>query len=329
MRETIGQFKILERIGAGGLGEVYRARDMRGGRTVAIKQITPALAGDAEKMQRLRKTAKAVAALSHPNVAALYEMGEDQEQPYLAFEYVRGQTLKSVIGGRPLNARRALDLAIQLADALAEVHAQGVIHGDIRPDNVIVTPKGSAKLLDCGFAEWTSGGAARGRAARAQAGSGAAAAPELARLAPYLSPEHTRGEAGDYRSDIFSLGAVLFEMLTGQPPRSRPMPSALARRTRKQPGAAASSTLNALLPAETDAIVARCLATNPDDRCQSAATIAAELRSLGAMLDVRTGAGEPPDMVAGEPERSSAIGWAIVVGILVLAGGILWLVMRA
>jgi serine/threonine-protein kinase len=240
---------------------------------------------------------------------------------------VPGETLKTLIGGRPLNPRRALDLAIQLADALAEVHAQSLAHLDIKPDNVIVTPKGNAKLLDCGLAEWTSGGAARDRTAQAAAAAEPLAGATFVRTVPYMSPEQVRGGAADYRSDVFSLGAVIFEMLTGKPPHAAPTPNAVARQI-VETSAPAPTAVNPALPREVDLIVGRCLAPGPDDRYESAATLAAELRSLAAILDVRSGTSEPPALVAAEPEPRSGVGLAIAGAILALAAGIVWLVTR-
>src|SRR5262249_3378582 len=151
-------YKILDRIGAGGMGEVYRARDTRLGRTVAIKVLAADVANDPSRRDRFLREARAAAALSHPNIAALYEVGEDHGQLFLAFEFVPGSPLTTIIGGRPLNPRRAVDFAIQIADALADAHAAGIVHRDIKPANVIVTPKDKAKVLDFGLATWTSGG---------------------------------------------------------------------------------------------------------------------------------------------------------------------------
>src|SRR5260370_2229288 len=130
------------------MGEVYRARDTRLGRTVAIKVLAPALAGDPDRRDRVLAEARTAAALSHPNIAALYEIGDDQGRVFLAFEFVPGEMLNGVIAGRAINPRRAINLGIQIADALADAHAAGILHADIRPDNIIVTPKGNAKILD-------------------------------------------------------------------------------------------------------------------------------------------------------------------------------------
>ena len=157
------------------------------------------------------------ATLSHPSIATVFETGEDQGRLFLASEYVPGQTLRGAIGGHAINPRRAVAFAAQIADALAEAHFAGIFHGDLRPDNVIVTPKGNAKVIDIGLAAWTAGGAARARAGRATTAT-ALQDGVIARTAPYMSPEQALGEAVDYRTDIFSLGVVLFEMLTGRVP---------------------------------------------------------------------------------------------------------------
>src|SRR5215510_9302845 len=165
MLDHLAQYKILERIGAGGMGEVYRARDTRLGRTVAIKVLPAAVAGDLDRRERFLREARAAAALSHPNIAALYEIGQDGDHLFLVFEFVPGEPLSKVIGGRPLNPRRAIQFASQVADALADAHAAGIFHRDIKPDNIVITPKGNAKVLDFGLAKWTAGGAARDEAA--------------------------------------------------------------------------------------------------------------------------------------------------------------------
>ena len=186
MVEAVGQYKILERIGAGTLGDVYRARDTRLGRTVAVKLPGAELQADRARLDALSHDARIASVLSHPNIAALYEIGEEEGRLFLVFEFVPGEPLKRVIAGRPLNMRRAVDLATQMADALAEAHAAEVVHGGLTPDTVMITPKGNAKILDFGFVRWKK------------------------------SP--TPDGESDHRTDIEALGALLFEMLTGRPP---------------------------------------------------------------------------------------------------------------
>ena len=249
MFATLGHYKILDPHGVGGIGEVYRARDTRLGRTVAIKVLSAEIAADAERCAGLLRDARASAVLSHPNIAALYETGEDQGQMFLVFEFVPGNTLKSVIGGRPLNPRRAIELAIELADALAEAHAEGIVHRDIKPDNIIVTPKGHAKILDFGLAAWTSGGAERERAAATPS-----AVTALDTVA-YMSPEQLLHQRiVDERTDLFSLGVVLFEMITGTLPFAGTAANPLALQIVHAPAPAPSSRVKGL-PPEIDAIV--------------------------------------------------------------------------
>src|SRR5215467_11863816 len=254
MFESLGQYKILERIGSGGMGDVYRARDTRLGRTVAIKVLSANVAGDPDRRERFMREARAAAALSHPNIAALYEVGEDQGQLFLAFEFVPGETLRAAIAGRPLNPRRAIELTIQIADALADAHAAGIVHRDIKPDNVIVTPKGNAKVLDFGLATWTAGGAEREQVVDAATMVATKAGMTLGTVA-YMSPEQALGGPIDHRTDIFSLGIVLFEMLTGKQPFTGATSTAIALQI-VQGTAPAPSSVNRSLPREVDAIVA-------------------------------------------------------------------------
>src|SRR4051812_23823665 len=158
MVESLGHYKVLDKIGAGSLGELYRARDTRVGRTVALRVLAPRVAGDPALLAEFLKDARASAAVSHPNIAALYEVADDGGVHYLACEFVQGQTLKSLIAGKPLNARRAIDLTVQLADALADGYANELVHGDLRAERIVVNAKGNAKLLDFGLAKWESAG---------------------------------------------------------------------------------------------------------------------------------------------------------------------------
>ena len=319
MLESLGHYKILDRIGTGGIGEVYRARDTRIGRTVAIKVLAPDIARDTERRARFLADARLTAALSHPNIATLYEVGEDQDVVYLVLEFVPGDTLKGIIAGRPLNPRRAIDCAIQIADALAEAHAATIIHGDLKPDNIIITPKGNAKILDFGLAKWTKGGAARQRAGQA-AGKPTTGLTTV----PYMSPEQTLGGPIDGATDVFSLGVILFEMLTGRLPFGT-MISAARPSGPAQVESRAPSAMNAAVPKEIDQIVTKALARHLDYRYGSAATLAAELRSVAAILDVRSGTAEPPTLLIDELRRIR--GWVVAV-ILSAIAALVWLVLR-
>ena len=182
MIEMLGQYKVLDQIGSGGIGDLYRARDTRVGRTVALKVVSPEIAGDTQRRALFLKDAAPLTSLNHPSIASVYEVGEEKGTLFLATEFVPGDTLKRVIAGRGLNARRAMDYAIQMADALAEAHAVGIVHGHLTTANVIVTPKGTVKILEFGLGPWTRS-----------------------------------GRANEKRDDIFALGTVLFEIVAGRP----------------------------------------------------------------------------------------------------------------
>jgi len=192
--ETIAHYRILEPLGESRLGQVFRARDTRLGRTVALTIPVDEIQTDVSKRSELLADAHKAMAVSHPNIAAVYDAGEDAGRLYLAFEFVPGDSLDRLIAGHPLNARRAIDLATQIADALAEAHAGGMFHGDLTTRRIVVTPKGSAKILDFGFARWTG----------------------------------VTGTARDESTDLQALAALLFEMSTAQPPAiPAPAPSTL------------------------------------------------------------------------------------------------------
>jgi serine/threonine protein kinase len=292
MPDAIAHFKILGSLGSGGLGEVYRARDTRLGRTVALKIIPPSITKDPALLDALHDTALRLTQLSHPNIAMLFEGGQDGDQRFLVFEYVQGEPLGTLINGRPLNVRRALEFAINLADALADAHAAGLIHGDIRPETIVITPKDRAKFMNFGLSRFTAGGAAR-----------------LTSATPYVSPEELAGRPGDSQSDIYSLGAVLFEMLTG----------------RQRARGLVLSHINRHVPSELEQIVTRMLAANVEHRAQSAASMAAELRSMAAILDTRTEAeeasaiSEPSRRPAGRKRRGAVMA---VIAVLVLLGAL-------
>jgi serine/threonine protein kinase len=303
MIETLGSYKILDRIGVGRMGDLYRARDTRHGRTVAIRVLPASVSGDPARRERFLRDARATAALSHPNIATLYEVSEDGDQLFLVFDFVPGQPLKTVIGGRPMNPRRAIDLAGQTADALAEAHSLGIAHRDLKPDNIIVTVRGNAKLVDYGLAAWTSGGAEPGPSMKS--------AEADTTNALDLSPEQGSGDRGDDRADVFSLGVILFEMLTGRPPFSGDTGTALV--PAMEAPALAPSAINPSLPPEIDAIIAKALARNPEQRYSSAATFAAELRSVTAILDIRSAANEHVPMPVAVRRRSwSATRWIVL-----------------
>jgi len=279
--DSIAHYKILERVGESRLGDVFRARDTRLGRTVAIKVPPDSIQQDQVKRDALIADARAAMVLSHPNIALLYEAGDENGRAFLACEFVPGDALDRVIAGHALNARRAIDLTVQIADALADAHAAGMAHGNLTADAVVVTPKGSAKILDFGLARWT----------------------------------RADGRAGDEAADIRALGALFYEMLTGK----APLASANAPPT----------SLNKSLPSEVDEIAAKALSTDADRAYQAVVTLAAELRSVAAALEVRAEAADTtrPVPLRGAARRSKApwIAVAFVVAAAAIAAAWWWM----
>ena len=308
--EQLGHYNLLEQVGAGGLGTAFRARDTVVGRTVLVKNVADRLGSDPLVRTRFLKDAHAAATVSHPNVATLFEVGDHQNQLFLVFEFVPGKTLDQVQAGLRLDVRRVIDLGVQLAAALGAAHSQGVLHLDVRPENVKVSRGGQAKLLDTGLSAWTAGGRAR-RTTPSLDDKGAGD-----RANRYRSPEQRRGEPPDHRSDLFSLGVILFEILAGRLPSDEVSGRAMPTR----PGA-----VNSAVPAELDAIVERAMAERVEDRYQSAASFAAELRSVAAMLDVRSGDRAPPSLVTRkEAPLSRSPRWLISLLAIVALAFAVW-----
>jgi len=290
MPDAIAHYKILDRIGTSALGEVYRTRDTKLGRSVALTILPPSLVGDRERLNGVLCAARLASTLSHPNIAALFEVGEDGPRRYLASEFVPGDPLSTKIPGQPLDVRRAVDFAIQLADALAEGEARGISHGDIRAETIIITSKDRPKLGHFGL-------------------SGIATDGQVPHRASGAEDEATSDRQGAL-NDIRALGWVMHEMLTGR----------AARRT----GAASPRAINAAVPSELDAIVRRSVSTDPATGYQTAATLGAELRAFAAILDARAAAARDAGK---QPETRSRRGSAVtaLVGLAALLGLAIWI----
>jgi serine/threonine protein kinase len=319
---AIAHFNVLEQLGESATGELWRARDTKVGRTVALKLVSAEMFQQPGRRESFFEDARAAMALSHPNIATLFDAGEYEGTGYLAYEFASGITLRQENDGRSVNPRRAVELAIQIADALADAHGSGVLHGDLRPDTIIVTHKGSAKVLEMGMSRWTSGGHVRAEAATAPRSLG----PDAVPVVSYMSPEQVLGGPIDARSDVFSLGVVLYEMLTGR----NPFVAATAADTvvnviaaKIVPAHSISTSLDDL-----DALVMRALAKEIDQRPQSAASLAAELRGIGAMLDVRAGEAGPSDLLPLDDEETGGGKWWIAAAAILVISGLAWWILR-
>jgi serine/threonine-protein kinase len=320
---TIAHYNLLDRMGEGGLGVAYRARDTMAGRTVALRVTGDDIVRDPERLERFLQDARAAATISHPNIASLWEVGEHEGGWYLAYEFIVGTTLREQMGGRAMNTRHALEIAAQVADALAEAHARGVVHGDLRPDTIAISGKGSVKLLEFGMSRWTRGGAVRARAAAAPE----ALPLEASLVVGYMSPEQALGGTVDARSDLFSLGVILYEMVSGRHPFAGATPAeTLMNITTRTPPSARIT--NSELPREVDAVLARALVKDLARRLQGAASFAAELRRALAALDARPGQPAPPGLLPLDDEDEGSQPWLTYVLVLAAIALVAWLLLR-
>jgi len=274
--EKLGPYEILAPIGAGGMGEVYRAQDTRLRRTVAIKILPHDKLADVDRKRRFLQEARAASALMHPNIVVVYDISSDERMDFLVMEYVRGETLKDRIKRGALPVGDVMRFGAQISSALAAAHAAGIVHRDIKPANIMVTPESQTKVLDFGLAKLAEPvdmeGETRTIAAATEPGI-------VMGTVAYMSPEQTRGEQLDARSDIFSLGSVLYEAATGKLPFQGPSMLAVMHEIAAK-GPARPSELNRELPAEFDAIIERALAKDKKDRYGSAGEMMEALQAL-------------------------------------------------
>jgi eukaryotic-like serine/threonine-protein kinase len=307
----LGPYEIVAQIGAGGMGEVYRARDTRLGRDVAIKVLPAEFAADPERLRRFEQEARAVAALDHPNILAIHDVGTHEGAPYLVTELLEGESLRDRLQAGPVPPRKAVELAVQIAQGLSAAHAKGIVHRDLKPGNVFVTKDGHVKILDFGIAKLV---APRSLTEPAQATTVVEATEAGTRLGTvgYMSPEQVRAQSVDQRSDIFSFGCVLYEMLVGRPPFRRETAADTASAILHQDPAPLAEAGQAVTQALQE-IVSRCLEKRAEERFSSAHDLALALRAVSGGPEAPTAA------PVRAPSANRRVVGLVLVGVALLA----------
>jgi Tol biopolymer transport system component len=316
----LGPYEILAPLGSGGMGEVYRARDPRLSREVAIKVLPSAYAGDVERLRRFEQEARAASQLNHPNILAVHDIGTDDDTPYVVVELLEGETLRERLGGIALAPRRAVEYAVQIAHGLAAAHEKGIVHRDLKPENLFLTRDGRLKILDFGLAKLTRPEESEPATTQAPTMAAETGPGVVMGTVGYMSPEQVRGQAADHRSDIFTLGSILYEMLAGrrafQADSSVETLSAILKEDPPE-----ISQVDSPIPPGLDRIVRHCLEKSPEQRFQSARDLAFDLESLTSMsgasaavtaLPARTSRRLPVPLLA-----SAGIVVALVAGFLI------------
>jgi Tol biopolymer transport system component/serine/threonine protein kinase len=324
--DRIAHYEILAQIGSGGMGEVYLAQDTRLTRNVALKLLPSSLTADAELRARFFREAQLASALDHPNVCTIHEVGHSSGHLFIAMQYIEGVNLKQLINSRPLKLDALLSISLQAADALAAAHDQGIIHRDIKSNNIIITPRGQVKVLDFGLAKLMSGGGQHGKA-ESELASQLTMTGTVMGTPSYMSPEQARGERVDHRSDIFSLGVVIYEMASGHVPFKGKSQAETMNAVINDPHTPVAE-FNEEVPAGLSAAIDRALSKDPADRYQRVGEMLLDLRQVGRGVGLLGSSDSQGAVIPYVPlgRRSARRGlWAMaLLGLALLVGLGLW-----
>src|SRR5215470_9530904 len=312
----LGPYEIVSPLGAGGMGEVYRARDTRLGRDVALKILPQSFAADGERLHRFEQESRAVAAFNHPNILAIHDVGQHNGSPFLVSELLEGESLRAVLDRGALPQRKAIDYGVQIAQGLAVAHAKEIVHRDLKPENLFVTRDGRLKILDFGLAKAMQKTSAPGSDSEGVTQTSAqTAAGMVMGTASYMAPEQVRGESVDARTDIFAFGAVLYEMLSGHRAFRRDTSAETMTAVLKDDPPELTDAQHPISPA-LDRIVRRCLEKSPEQRFQSAKDLAFALEALSGTSHPSA----PQAKIVAARRKPLTIAVAVLCGIAALAG---------
>src|ERR1035441_1274295 len=314
----IGPYEVVAPLGAGGMGEVWRARDPRLGRDVALKVLPDEMVRDTGRIARFDAEARAASALNHPNIVPVYDIGEDAGRTYLSMELLEGVNLRQLLDGGALPLSKALQIATQIADGLAAAHARGIVHRDLKPENVILTTDNVVKILDFGLAKTSPLAGSKGENEATMSAAPSTEAGTLLGTVGYMSPEQASGNLVDFRSDQFSFGTILYELVTGRRAWRKATPAeTLVAIMREDPAPISSG--DHIVPAAVGRVVGRCLAKSPDERYSATRDLARDVKYLADQTSDAVGPSDLGLTVEPPPRPRRRLAAPAVVGILALA----------